>query len=313
MIRPNLALVVPCYNEEEALPETARRLLALRADLVASQLVADNSAIWFVDDGSHDRTWALIEMLAAAGPYVHGIKLSRNRGHQNALLAGLFGATGDAVVTIDADLQDDPAAIGPMVTAFVQGADIVYGVRRRRDADTVFKRLSARAYYRLLRWLGVDIVSDHADFRLLSRRAVDALAKYEETNLFLRGIIPQMGLPSTQVPYDRAPRLAGTTKYPLRRMLAFAVQGITSFSAAPLRVITVFGLTVSVASFAGGLWALYQRLVHDTLVPGWASTLVPVFFLGGIQLLSLGVIGEYVARIYMESKRRPRYVVERSV
>ncbi|HXD07581.1 MAG TPA: glycosyltransferase family 2 protein [Burkholderiaceae bacterium] len=308
-----LSVVVPCFNEEAVLPETARRLLELLSDLQGRGEVCGGSALYFVDDGSRDATWQVISALADAEPRVHGFKLSRNRGHQNALLAGLFKVPGDVVVTIDADLQDDPEAIRAMLAAHRGGAEVVYGVRRHRTADTFFKRLTAEGYYRLLSALGVEIQFNHADYRLLTRRVIDALAQYGERNLFLRGIVPHLGFDSAVVHYDRAQRHAGETKYPLGKMLAFALEGLTSFSAAPLRAITMFGLCVSVLSFLGALWTLWVRLVSHEGVPGWASTLVPMFFLGGIQLLSLGVIGEYVSKIYMESKGRPRYIIDREV
>lgn len=308
-----LAVIVPCYNEAAVLPDTARRLLTVLADLRTRGKVDEGSALYFVDDGSCDATWQIVEALAAEERQIQGIKLSRNCGHQNALLAGLFTVPGDAVITIDADLQDDPDAIAGMLDAHHAGADVVYGVRRRRTADSVFKRFSAESYYWLLERLGVEIIFNHADFRLLSRRAIDALKGYGERNIFLRGVVPQLGFNSATVHYDRAERRAGETKYPLGKMLAFALEGVTSFSAAPLRAITLLGLVVSLLSFAGGLWALWERLVNHEGVPGWASTLVPMFFLGGIQLLSLGVIGEYVAKTYIESKRRPRYIVEQQV
>lgn len=308
-----LSIVVPCYNEEAALPETARRLIELLVDMRMRGEVDEASAVYFVDDGSSDRTWKIIEALSAADPLIHGIKLSRNCGHQNALLAGLFTAPGDAVISIDADLQDSPESMRAMLDAHRGGADVVYGVRRRRTADSLFKRFSAEGYYWLLGCLGAEIVFNHADYRLLSRRAIEALAQYGERNIFLRGIIPQLGFCSAIIYYDRTERMIGETKYPLRKMLAFALEGVTSFSAAPLRAITLFGLFVSILSFGGGVWALWERLVNEAGVPGWASTLVPMFFLGGIQLLSLGVIGEYVAKTYVESKKRPRYFIEREV
>lgn len=310
---PRLAIVIPCFNEEAVLPETARQLLALLTRLAADLRIAGDSGLWFVDDGSADRTWSLIEQLCAGDSRCHGIKLSRNCGHQNALLAGLMHAPGDVVVSLHADLQDDPQAIEAMLAAHRDGAEVVYGVRNRRDHDTAFKRLSARAYYGLLQSLGVSVVYDHADYRLLSRRAVEALRGFGESNLFLRGIVPQLGFASAQVRYARSERFAGESKYPLRRMLGFAVQGVTSFSAAPLHAITWLGLLVSLASFVAGLWVLWAYFAVGNTVPGWASTLLPIFFLGGIQLLSLGVIGEYVARIYIESKQRPRYIVERTL
>lgn len=308
-----LAIIVPCYNEEEVLPETARRLLALLSDLQKNGAISADSALYFVNDGSRDRTWQCVEELAAANPQVHGIKLSRNCGHQNALLAGLFAAPCDVAISIDADLQDDPEAMRGMLAAHRGGADVVYGVRRRRTADTFFKRFTAEGYYWLLARLGVEIVFNHADYRLLSRRAIDALAQYRERNMFLRGVIPKLGFDSAIVHYERSARLAGESKYPLQKMIAFALEGVTSFSVAPLRAIMWFGLCVSILSFTGGIWALWERLVNNVGVPGWASTLVPMFFLGGIHLLSLGVIGEYVAKIYMESKARPRYIIDREV
>jgi polyisoprenyl-phosphate glycosyltransferase len=308
-----LSIVVPCYNEVAVLPETARRLIAVMEELQARSEITDDSGAYFVDDGSADGTWDLIEKLAGDHPMLHGIKLSRNCGHQNAVLAGLFHVPGSAVISIDADLQDDPEAMRGMLAAHRAGADVVYGVRRRRDSDSFFKRATAEGYYRLLAVFGVEVVFNHADYRLLSRRAVDALKGYGESNLFLRGIVPRLGFPHAVVHYDRHERYAGTSKYPLRRMLAFAVQGITSFSAAPLRAITLFGLAVSFLSFSAGAWVIWARLVSDEVIPGWASTLVPIFFLGGIQLLSLGVIGEYVSKIYLETKHRPRYIIERDI
>lgn len=307
-----LSIVVPCYNEEAVLPETISRLGALKRELISSQNIASDSEIILVDDGSRDRTWELIEQASVADPCVRGIKLSRNRGHQAALIAGLFCAGGEAVVSVDADLQDDLNAIREMVTACCKGADVVYGVRKRRDTDTFFKRFSAESYYKLLDIMGVEIVFNHADYRLLSRRALEALKQYGESNLFLRGVIPQLGFPSAIVYYDRAERFAGESKYPLKKMLGFAWQGVTSFSAAPLRAITGLGVTVSIFSFVVALWALWVRLFSESAIPGWASTVVPMFFLAGIQLLCIGIIGEYLAKIYLEVKRRPSYFVEKT-
>lgn len=305
-----LSVVVPCYNEEAVLPETSRRLLALLADLVARGRVSAGSRVVFVDDGSRDRTWPLIEALARDHECIEGLKLSRNRGHQTALIAGLLAVDGDAAISIDADLQDDLGAIEQMIDAYQAGAEVVYGVRRRRDKDTLFKRFSAEGYYWLLARLGVEIVFNHADYRLLGRRALEGLKEYGEANLFLRGIVPQLGYQSAIVHYDRAERFAGESKYPLHKMLAFAWQGITSFSAAPLRAITGIGLMISIGSFVVALWALWVRLFSDSAVPGWASTVVPMYFLGGVQLLCTGVIGEYLAKIYLETKRRPRFLIE---
>jgi len=308
-----LAIVVPCYNEHEVLPETNRRLLALLDKLQAQALVCASSGIYYVDDGSRDGTWALIERLAAGNPRVHGLKLSRNRGHQMALLAGLLTVGGDALVSIDADLQDDVAVIENMVHEHLAGAEVVYGVRDSRASDTIFKRRTALMYYGLMKKMGVDMVHNHADFRLLGRRAVEALREYGEVNMFLRGIVPLIGYRAATVKYDRAERFAGVSKYPLRKMLVFAAEGITSFSIVPLRLITLLGVLVSIFSFAMILFVVYGTLVMKAALPGWASTVVPVYFLGGIQLLSIGILGEYVAKIYLETKGRPRYFIEKSL
>lgn len=304
-----LSIVMPCYNEQEGLAVAARQVLQLLSDLVSRGRVAEGS-LWLVDDGSRDGTWGVIESLAAADPRVAGLKLSRNRGHQNALLAGLMNADGDAVISLDADLQDDIGVIDEMVTAWQSGFEIVYGVRRSRAQDSFFKRWSARRYYALLGLLGVDVVPDHAEYRLLGRAALEALAEYPETNLFLRGLVPQLGFRSTQVLYDRKPRVAGDTKYPLRRMVGLGLDGITSFSAVPLRLIAAGGAVLFVLSSLVALWVMGVRLFTDHAVPGWASTTLPIYALGGVQLLCLGVVGEYVAKVYMEVKRRPRYVIE---
>ncbi len=308
-----LGIVVPCHNEEEALPATMAQLSALLQRLLAAGKAGPGSRICFVDDGSTDRTWLLIEAAAAVNPLVGGIKLSHNRGHQLALLAGLLNAPGDALVSLDADLQDDLSAIESMLDACGAGSDVVYGVRQGRGSDTFFKRATAEWYYRLLRGLGVEVVFNHADFRLMSRRALDALAQYPETNVFLRGIVPQLGFRTAIVYYQRAARTAGRSKYPLWHMLALAWNGVTSFTSAPLRLITGLGITVSAASIAVTIWALCVRLFTEHSVPGWASTVLPIYFLGGVQLLSIGVIGQYVAKIYAEVKRRPRYIIEKTL
>lgn len=314
MARMNrLGVVVPCYNEEEVLPETGRRLIELLDHMTSLGLVSQGSGIYFVDDGSKDRTWAIIENMAAKDSRVHGIKLSRNRGHQNALLAGLFGAEGDALVSVDADLQDDISVVEEMVRKHRDGVEIVLGVRKGRDTDTAFKRGTAEMYYRLLNALGVDIVFNHADFRLMGRRALDCLGGYSEVNLFLRGIIPLIGFPTDTVYYDRSERFAGESKYPLRRMLGLAVDGITSFSIMPLRMISALGLIVCAFSVVMILWVIYGKLVMDAALPGWASSVIPIYFLGGVQLLSIGVLGEYIAKIYLETKRRPRYFIEKTI
>ncbi|MFM8332412.1 MAG: glycosyltransferase family 2 protein [Candidatus Methylumidiphilus sp.] len=308
-----LSVVVPCYDEEDVLPETNKRLLALMDSMQGSGLISGESSIHFVDDGSKDRTWQMIESFAAADPRVHGIKLSRNRGHQNALLAGLFAVEADAVITVDADLQDDITVMEEMVKAFQAGSEIVYGVRDSRATDTVFKRGTASLYYKLLHAFGVDIVYNHADYRLMGKVAIDALKQYDEVNLFLRGVIPLLGFPSSTVYYDRSERFAGESKYPLRKMVSLAINGITSFSVVPLRFITLLGMVVSIISFAMTLWVLYGWYFTGTTIPGWASSVVPMYFLGGIQLLSIGVVGEYVSKIYLETKRRPRYFIEKKI
>jgi len=304
-----LVIVVPCYNEEAVLPLTVPRLAELLSRLSSQGLVDPDSGVLFVDDGSKDRTWELLRETSAADTRMRAIRLSRNRGHQRALLAGLREAQADAVVSVDADLQDDLEAVVEMVTAARAGADIVYGVRKSRTTDTAFKRLTAELYYRLLALFGVEITFNHADFRLMSRRALEALAQFGEANLFLRGIVPQLGFTTTVVYYERRTREAGESKYPLGRMLALAWEGITSFSVAPLRFITVLGLVTCLGAMAVGLWALMIDLFTDRVIPGWTSTVVPVAFIGGVQLLSLGVIGEYIGKIYLETKRRPPYFV----
>lgn len=306
-----LSIVVPCFNEEAVLQETYARLSTLLGLLVASSKVSCQSEIVFVDDGSLDATWHLIEGWARASTPVVGVKLARNCGHQNALLAGLSSAKGDAVITIDADLQDDEAAIERMIDAFHEGNEVVYGVRARRDSDTWFKRTTAQGFYRLMHMLGVKTVFDHADYRLLSRRAIRYLGQFGEVNLFLRGIVPLLGLRSSIVYYDRRARLAGESKYPLGKMLEFALNGITSFSVAPLRAITLLGFLVSLACLALAAWALLVKIMSTNTVPGWASTILPIYFLGGVQLFCAGVLGEYVGKIYMEIKRRPRFLIER--
>ena len=308
-----LAIVVPCYNEEEVLPETNQRLLVLLTKLQDLQLISADSSVHYVDDGSKDGTWSLIESLAAIDTRIHGIMLSGNRGHQNALLSGLLTVEGDAVVSIDADLQDDVSVIEAMVREFIGGAEVVYGVRDSRQTDTSFKRSTALMYYGLMKKMGVNLVHNHADFRLLGRRAIEALRQYGEVNIFLRGIVPLIGYRAATVKYDRAERFAGVSKYPLRKMLTFAAEGITSFSIVPLRLITVFGFLVSGFSFAMILFIIYGAVVLQAVIPGWASSVVPIYFLGGIQLLSIGILGEYVAKIYLETKQRPRYFIEKTI
>jgi polyisoprenyl-phosphate glycosyltransferase len=310
---PLLQIVVPCYNEAPVLPDTVRELDELIGQLAAAGTISAASGVTYVDDGSRDDTWALIERESQQRTRVAGIRLSRNQGHQIALLAGLMTVAGDVIVSIDADLQDDPAAIAGMLEEYQGGCDIVYGVREDRSSDTAFKRGSARLYYRLLARLGVELVHDHADFRLLSRRAIEALRDYKEVNLYLRGVVPLIGLRQTCVGYVRRARQKGESKYPLRRMLALALDGVTSFSSAPLQAIFWLGLAVFIVSLATSVWVLWVALFTHRAVPGWASTLLPTLFLGGVQILSIGVIGAYLGKLYREVKARPRYLIDQTV
>ncbi len=307
---PALAIVIPCYNEQEVLERSVDAIGSYLAGLKQRRVVAQDSFIYLVDDGSRDGTWEIIERLSAASPMVRGIKLARNFGHQGAVLAGMMEVDADAIITIDADMQDDETCIERMIEAYGRGAETVYGVRNDRTADSFAKRVSAEGYYHILRFLGVPVVFNHADYRLMSRRAMRLLREFDETNLFLRGIMPLVGLKSETVEYARRERAAGVSKYPLTKMLALAWQGITSFSIVPLRMATVTGVLIATLSTGFGLWALMVRYFGDGAVPGWASTVIPMYFLGGIQLLFLGVIGEYIGKIYLETKRRPRYLVD---
>lgn len=308
-----LSIVVPCYNEEEVLEESSKQLLSLLKKLVDSKEVDESSYIYFVDDGSKDKTWEIISSLSTTYAQIKGIKLSRNQGHQNALLSGLFSAEGDALISIDADLQDDVLVIEQMVKDFKNGSDVVYGVRSKRESDTPFKRFSAEGFYKLMGLMGVDIVFNHADYRLMSRRVVEHLKSYEEVNLFLRAMVPLIGFSSSIVEYERSERFAGESKYPLRKMLSFAWDGVTSFSVVPLRLISAIGVIIFVVSLFISIWALGIKLFGDSAVPGWASTVLPIYFIGGIQLLSLGVIGEYVGKIYSETKKRPKFIIEQEL
>lgn len=317
VVKPNpsfnntkLSIVVPCYNEEEVLPETNSRLLALMKEMQELGLVSPDSFVYYVDDGSRDKTWELISKFNQQNACIRGVKLSRNRGHQNALIAGLFNADGEAIVSIDADLQDDIHVIKDMIYKFNEGCEIVYGVRSSRDTDTFFKRVTAQLYYKLLKIMGVDIIYNHADYRLMSKRVIDCLKDFNEVNLFLRGIIPQLGFNTAIVYYERGERFAGESKYPLSKMLALAADGITSFSVVPLRMITWIGLGVSLASLAMVVWIFVAKFALEATIPGWASTVLPIYFIGGIQLLSIGILGEYLSKVYMETKQRPRFFIE---
>jgi glycosyltransferase involved in cell wall biosynthesis len=305
-------IVVPCYNEEAALPQTAPAMLAFFAGLVADPgNRLSGFRLILVNDGSGDATWRIIEGLAAEHPEVEGVMLSRNFGHQAAMLAGLSIADADVVLTMDADLQDDIAAVGAMIAAYEGGAHLALGVRSDRSADSAGKQGSANAYYRLLSLMGIGIVENHADFRLMSRTALDALLQYREVNLFLRGLIPTLGFPVVLVPYKRQARTLGETKYTLRKMIRLALDGITSFSVMPLRLIALLGALIFAGTMvAAGVFLLRWLLHSAEMVPGWASTVLPMLFLGGVQLLSIGVLGEYVGKIYLETKRRPRFIIQ---
>lgn len=306
-----LYLAIPCYNEEEVLWDSAEKLLNKYYDLMSERKITQTSRIVFIDDGSQDRTWDIIKDLHGQNPIFQGIKLTRNRGHQNALLAGLMTLKdkADAVISIDADLQDDINAIDQMLEEFEKGSDVVYGVRSKRDKDSFFKRFTAESYYRILNKMGAKVIFNHADFRLMSRRALQAFSLYHETNIFLRGMVPLVGYKSSIVTYERAERLAGKSKYPLRKMLALAWEGVTSLSIRPIRMITWLGLIIFFISLIMIIYSLVSFFIGAT-VSGWASTLCSIWALGGLQLFAIGVIGEYIGKIYMEAKRRPRYIVE---
>lgn len=306
-----LYVVVPCYKEEAVLPETARRLKEKLSALIVQGKISANSRVMFVNDGSKDRTWEIIRELHEQDKLFSGVNLSRNRGHQNALLAGLTTAVehADMIVSMDADLQDDVNAMDAMIDAYHNGYDVVYGVRSSRKSDTFFKRFTAESYYKLLKLMGVDIVYNHADYRLMSKRAVQGLSQFKEVNIFLRGIVPQIGYPWTTVEYERAPRFAGESKYPLKKMLAFAFDGITSFSVKPMRLILLLGAVIFALSLLMLIWTVIDWILGKT-VSGWASLMCSIWMIGGIQLLALGVIGEYLGKIYSESKSRPRFIIE---
>ena len=306
-----LFLVIPCYNEEAVLPVTAKVLREKLRTLEQRGVVSDASRIVFVDDGSKDRTWEIVRALHGADPVFRGISLSRNRGHQNALLAGLMTVREecDAVITMDADLQDDVDAIDRMAEEYLNGSEIVYGVRGDRSSDTFFKRFTAQSFYRVMRFLGADTVYNHADFRLMSARAIEALGSFREVNLFLRGLVPLVGFKSAAVTFERKERFAGESKYPLSKMLTFAFEGITSFSVKPIRFITLLGCAVFLVSLVILIYSLIRHFTGHT-VTGWTFLAVSIWALGGIQLLSVGVIGEYVGKVYLETKARPRYIID---
>lgn len=311
-MRPNtLYIVVPCYNEEAVLPETAKRLKEKLESLIFLGQVSSKSRILFINDGSKDRTWELIAQLHAGSPLFSGVNLTRNRGHQNALLAGLMTARerADLVISMDADLQDDVNAVDAMVAKYHEGCDIVYGVRASRKKDSFFKRFTAEGFYRLMNLMGANLVFNHADYRLMSKAALDALAEFKEVNLFLRGMVPMLGFTTATVEYERGARFAGESKYPLRKMLSFAMEGITSLSVKPIRWITALGVLIFLVSI-GMLITFIVQWAQGATVAGWASVICSVWAIGGLMLLALGIIGEYVGKVYLETKARPRFLIQ---
>ena len=306
-----LYLVVPCYNEEEVLYETSSRLLEKLNNMIENNIVSESSKILFVNDGSKDKTWMIIKELHKTNNIFSGLNLSRNKGHQNALLAGLMEAKkhADMVISLDADLQDDINVIDKFVEEYYKGKDIVYGVRSSREKDTFFKKQSALAFYTLMNKMGGELVYNHADYRLMSKRALEALGEYKEVNLFLRGIVPLIGYDYSIVEYERHERFAGESKYPLKKMIAFAMDGITSFSIKPIRLISILGFTIFVMSFIALIYSLIVKFLGKTEI-GWTSLVISIWMIGGIQLLSLGVIGEYIGKIYSETKSRPKYIIK---
>ena len=306
-----LYLVIPCYNEEEVLPETSKRLTAKLGAMIEMSLISEDSKIVFVNDGSKDRTWQLILQYHEENPMIQGINLSRNKGHQSALLAGLMTVKEycDMAISMDADLQDDVDAIDQFVEKYYEGCEVVYGVRSERKTDSFFKRASAQSFYKLMLHMGVEIVYNHADYRLMSRRALDEMEGFKEVNLFLRGIVPLIGFQSGVVTYERHERFAGESKYPLKKMLNFAFDGITSFSVKPIRMVTTLGIIIFAISILMLIYFLITWCIGWT-VPGWTSIVVSVWAIGGLQLLAIGIIGEYIGKIYMETKARPKFIVQ---
>lgn len=309
-MKEKLYIIIPCYNEQEVLPITSKLFLEELIKLIEKNKISDDSRILFVNDGSKDNTWQIIKDLSKSDQHFIGISQSRNRGHQNTVLAGLMEAKGyaDITISIDCDGQDDITAMEKMVDAYHEGCEIVYGVRSSRETDTFFKRFTAQSFYKFLNNMGAEVVYNHADYRLVSSRVLNEFANFKEVNLFLRGMFPLVGFKSTSVLYERHSRIAGESHYPLSKMIALALDGITSLSTKPIRFITYFGLIVSLISFVGVLWAVVSRFLGTTIA-GWSSTLAIMCFLGGVQLISLGVIGEYVGKVYLEVKNRPRYII----
>lgn len=313
-MKPRLYIVIPCYNEEEVLPITSKLFLDEINDLINKKKISSDSKIMFVNDGSKDNTWNIIKELSEKDEHYIGICQSRNRGHQNAVLAGLMESKDqcDITISIDCDGQDDIKAMEAMVDAYSNGAEVVYGVRSKRDTDTFFKRFTAESFYKVLEMMGVEVVFNHADYRLISSRVLQEFSKFEEVNLFLRGLIPLVGFNSTSVYYERHERIAGESHYPLSKMLSLAFDGITSLSIKPLRFITALGLIVSMISFIGVIWTVFSHFCGSAIT-GWASTTCIICFLGGVQLISIGILGEYIGKIYLEVKHRPRYIISERV
>jgi len=309
-----LIVVLPCYNEEEVLPTSIKVLSTLMKNLVDESKIAEDSFLCFVDDGSTDKTWKIIESYSKENTLVKGLKLAKNAGHQNALLAGLLHHKNqaDMYISIDCDLQDDINAIPKMIEAYNAGSQVVYGVRSSREVDTIFKRKSAEMFYDVQGVIGVDIVKNHADYRLISNKVLNCLEEFKERNLYLRAMFPLIGFDSSIVYYERKERFAGESKYPLKKMLSFAWDGITSFSTVPLKLITILGALIFIFSMCMSLWILVIKLFTTQAIPGWASITLPIYFIGGIQLLSIGILGEYIGKIYKETKQRPRYIIEKS-
>jgi len=310
-----LGIVIPCYNEEEGLAETTKHLIVLMEKMIQTKAISEESFVCYVDDGSRDRTWELIEQFKEESSLFRGIKLSRNFGHQNALIAGLMQLKdeADALISMDADLQDDISVVEEFVAKYKEGYHVVYGVRDDRTNDTKFKRGTAEMFYKFQEFMGIESISNHADYRLLSQKALNALAEFKEINLFIRGIVPLLGFKSCSVYYTRGERFAGETKYPFKKMVLFALDGITSFSIVPLRLITIVGFLLFLASIVGILWIVAEKLFFGTPVQGWASTMISIYFIGGIQILSIGVIGEYIGRNFQQSKNRPRYIIDKEI
>lgn len=314
-ISPTLSIIIPCYNEEEVLPETHKQLITLYHKLLEENYISKQSFITFVDDGSIDSTWTMIQRFAQEHHSIKGIKLSKNEGHQHALLAGMEQVSEqcDCMVSMDADLQQDPLAVIDMLKKYKEGYEVILGIREDRESDSFFKKITAESYYKLMSTMGADIDFNHADYRLLSQRALKFFLQFKERNLFIRGIVKLIGLKSAKVYFKSSERFAGESKYPLKKMLSFALDGITSFSVIPLKLITISGILIFVLSLIAGIDALYTVVATDDAVPGWASTVLPMYFLGGVELLAIGVLGEYIGKIYTETKARPLYFIEETV